>query len=160
MSKPLLLLSIGLLLGMGGGFLLASATYQAPPSSDASAHDHSAHDHGNSTEHTRLTDVSGPVPTLILTLHPDGRQSRNLHIGVTNFTFAPGAVNGPHVPGQGHAHIYVNNIKIARAYGAWMQLAALPKGTHTIRVTLNANDHTALAIGGAPIEATTTVTIE
>ena len=107
-----------------------------------------------------MTEVDGPAPELTLTIHPDGPQSRNLHIGTTNFTFDPEAVNGPHIPGHGHAHVYVNGVKQARAYGPWVQLYALPKGTHEIRVTLNANDHSQLAISGEPLEATTTVIID
>ncbi|WP_299849026.1 hypothetical protein [uncultured Roseovarius sp.] len=159
MSRPLALLAIGLLLGTGLGFLLAASTQMDLPPPQDSVHDHTAHDH-QGPSHDTITETTSPHPTLTLTLHPDGAQSRNLHIGTTDFAFAPDAVNGPHVPGQGHAHVYVNDIKIARAYGPWIQLAALPKGTHVIRVTLNANDHSALATDGTPIEAIARITID
>ena len=161
MPKPLVFLAVGLFFGTGLGFLLAAGTTTGTgaPGPEDIVHDHAAHEH-DGPSHSTLTETDSPHPTLTLTLHPDGAQSRNLHIGVTHFTFAPEAVNGPHVPGQGHAHVYVNNIKIARAYAPWMQLAALPVGTHEIRVTLNANDHSALATDGIPIEAATEVTIE
>ncbi len=158
MQKPVLLLVIGLIFGIGLGFLLGHAAGMgAQPDM---VHDHAAHDHGGGMDHSQLTDVTGTPPTLTLSLHPDGPQSRNLHISVANFKFSPEGVNGPHVPGEGHAHIYVNDVKVARAYGPWMQLQALPKGTHKVRVTLNANDHSHLAIDGAPIEAMTELTIE
>ena len=159
MSRSLALLAIGLVLGTGLGFLLAASARTVPPLPADSVHDHTAHEH-HGPSHDVITETDSPHPTLTLTLHPDGAQSRNLHIGTTDFTFAPEAVNGPHMPGQGHAHVYVNDIKIARAYGPWMQLSALPKGSHTIRVTLNANDHSALAVDGTPIEATVQVTID
>ena len=158
MPRSVILLAIGLVLGIGFGFLLGAGTGRPMP--DNAVHDHSAHDHGQGSGPQEMTETTPPHPKLVLAMHPDGPQSRNLHIGVTGFAFAPEAVNGPHVPGQGHAHIYVNDIKIARAYGPWIQLSALPKGTHTVRVTLNANDHSQLATGGIPIEASTEITID
>ena len=160
MSKPIVLLSIGLVFGAGLGFLLASGMNHGAEMHDGKVHDHAAHDHGNATGHGKMIEAGTPTPTLAVSVHPDGPQSRNLHIAVSNFTFAPLAVNGPHVAGQGHAHIYVNGVKFARSYGPWMQLDALPKGTHEIRVTLNANDHAHLAVNGVPIEAVTEITIE
>ena len=166
MPKTFVFLIIGLFFGTGLGFLVAASTGAELAGHDhggKAVHDHTAHDHGDGTHdaaHDTLTEAGIPAPELTLMLHPDGAQSRNLHIGITNFEFAPEAVNGPHVPGQGHAHIYVNGVKVARAYGPWMQLDALPKGEHTIRVTLNANDHTQLAVDGEPIEATAQVVIE
>lgn len=163
MPRSLALLLIGLLFGTGFGFLIGAA--MAPgPASDAgppmdAAHDHAAHDHDGGA-HARLREFDGPAPDLTLRLHPDGDQSRNLHIGVSGFTFDPEGVNGAHVPGHGHAHVYVNGVKQPRAYGPWVQLHALPKGTHDIRVTLNANDHSQYAISGQPVEATATLRID
>lgn len=162
MAKPLAFLGIGLFFGTGLGFLVAASSGAQLEGHDhdqgAAVHDHAAHDHG--TAHTALTEAGTPVPVLTLTVHPDGVQSRNLHIGVENFTFDPEGVNGAAVPGRGHAHLYLNGVKVARAYGPWMQLDALPVGTHELRVTLNANDHTQLATDGVPIEATIAVVIE
>lgn len=167
MQKPFVFLTIGLISGTGLGFLLAAGSTVArkslpapEPAMMSSVHDHSAHDHGEIKNHHRLTEALHPSPSLVLDVYPDGPQSRNLRIGVTGFNFAPEASNGPHVPGQGHAHIYINDIKVARAYCPWVQLDALPKGRHRIRVTLNANDHSVLAVDGQPIEATTEVVIE
>ncbi|KJS43021.1 MAG: hypothetical protein VR71_12220 [Roseovarius sp. BRH_c41] len=163
MAKPLAFLGIGLFFGTGLGFLVAATSSVQLGGHDhdhgAAVHDHSAHDHGG-TAHATLTEVTDPAPAMTLTLHPDGAQSRNLHIGVENFTFDPEGVNGPAVPGRGHAHLYLNGVKIARAYGPWMQLDALLVGTHELRVTLNANDHTQLASNGVPIETTIAVVIE
>lgn len=165
MPKTFAFLLIGLFFGAGFGFLLAATTgAELAGHGHATAgvvHDHAAHDHGTTgPDHAKLTDVTGPTPQLTLSLHPDGPQSRNLHIEITNFTFAPEAVNGPHAPGQGHAHVYLNGVKIARTYGPWIQLDALPPGRHEIRVTLNANDHSQLSLNGTPIEATAELVIE
>ncbi len=168
MPRSAILLATGLFLGVGLGFVLgAGSTPQAVPESVPEAavdiaHDHTAHDHGHggSHDHAALTEVGDMAPTMTLSLYPDGPQSRTLHIGVTGFTFHPEGVNGPHIPGHGHAHVYVNGVKMPRAYSPWVQLLALPKGTHEIRVTLNANDHSQLARNGQPIEATTRVVID
>lgn len=168
MPRPVVLLLIGLLLGTGLGFLLGAASGPVPampepathePGAPDPAHDHAAHDHAGGA-HATLREVEGPAPQLTLTLHPDGDRSRNLHLGVTNFTFDPEGVNGPHRSGHGHAHVYVNGVKQARAYAPWVQLYALPRGTHKVRVTLNANDHSHLAADGTPIEATATIRID
>lgn len=167
MANPVVLLAVGVLAGAGLGALVTAtvvdhgAMSKAHIGSDA-AHDHSAHDHGDghSGHKHKTIEAESPAPTLELVIHPDGPQSRNLELVTTNFTFDPARVNGDHLPGFGHAHIYVNNVKQPRAYSHWVQLPALPKGTHEIRVTLNANDHSYLAVDGAKVEATTTVTIE
>ena len=163
MPRSLALLLIGILLGSGFGYLVGVATAPAPlagadPMGNA-AHDHAAHDHGGGA-HAALREADRPAPTLSLQIHPDGARSRNLHLSVTGFTFDPEGVNGPHVAGHGHAHVYVNGIKQARAYGPWVQLYALPEGTHEIRVTLNANDHAQYAVSGRPVEATATLRID
>ena len=169
MPRSVILLATGLFLGVGLGFVLgaASSPRTLPEAAVDIAHDHTAHDHGGAMQgpggahdHTALTEMGDMAPELTLSLHADGPQSRNLHIGVTGFVFDPEGVNGPHVPGHGHAHVYVNGVKMPRAYSPWVQLLALPKGTHEIRVTLNANDHSQLARNGQPIEATIPVVID
>lgn len=167
MPRTFIFLLIGLFFGTGFGVLIAAssgAELEGHAHGEGAAHDHAAHDHGQGDmsghDHSKLTEAGTPAPTLALKVHPDGDQSRNLHIQTTNFTFDPAGVNGPHNPGHGHAHVYLNGVKQPRAYSPWMQLDALPIGTHELRVTLNANDHSQLAIDGHPIAATTTIEIE
>ena len=168
MPRNFIFLLMGLFFGTGFGFLVAAGTGAELQGHDhgTASHDHAAHDHGDGMgdmaghDHSALTEVGAPASTLELAVHPDGPQSRNLHLVIGNFTFAPQEVNGPHIPGHGHAHVYINGVKQPRAYSPWVQLDALPVGTHEIRVTLNANDHSQLALDGKPIEATTTIVIE
>ena len=163
MPRTFIFLIIGLVFGTGLGFLIAAATGAAVDRhvDDDAVHDHSAHDHGeDGHDHSRMIEVEGPPPGLSVVVHADGPQSRNLEIVTTNFIFDPEAVNGPHVPGHGHAHVYLDGVKIARAYSRWFHLSALPEGEHELRVTLNANDHGLLAVAGEPVEATETIVIE
>jgi hypothetical protein len=56
-------------------------------------------------------------------------------------------------PGEGHAHLYIDNVKRARLYGTWFHLEDLEPGKHIIRVTLNANNHSALIAKQRLVEA-------
>lgn len=151
------MLVIGLFFGAGLGFLFAAANEVT-----LSGHDHGAHaghgDHAMGSHMHAPLDVSGegPLPELALALSPDGPGAWNLHMMTQNFRFTPEAVNGPHQPGTGHAHIYVNGTKLARTYGPWFQLTGL-RGGDMVRVTLNANSHDELANGDTPIAAMITV---
>ena len=84
----------------------------------------------------------------------------NVRIDPTGFAFTPESVNGDHVAGEGHAHIYVDGEKIGRVYGAWFFLGGLTPGGHEVRVTLNANTHQGYARSGEPLAATTIVTVQ
>ena len=55
------------------------------------------------------------------------------------------------MPGTGHAHVYINGVKLGRLYGHWMHLTGLKAGEHTIKVTLNSNDHQDYALNGVII---------
>ena len=90
---------------------------------------------------------------LIVTTDPIS--GANVQILTEGFTFAPENVNGAHVEGEGHAHIYVDDVKISRVYTPWYHLGSLTPGEHEIRVTLNANSHQEYAIGGTNVEAIT-----
>ena len=78
----------------------------------------------------------------------------------TGFTFAPEKVNTTHVPGEGHAHLYVDGVKLRRVYGPWAHVEGLSSGMHEISVTLNANTHEEYAVDGQSITAAATVHVE
>jgi hypothetical protein len=129
--RALLLFVIGLAFGAAGGFIGAGG--MGPSSHDHAGHSDAGHDH------SAMLAWDGPVPTLDLSLTPDG-SGVNLMIDVTGFRFAPAAVNGPATPGEGHAHIYVNGEKVRRIYAPFAHLEMVQPGD-VIRVTLNANSH-------------------
>lgn len=142
--RALILFVIGLIFGITGGFLAAGGL--GPSSHDHAGHSDAAHDHSS------LTPWQGDAPRLDLIALPDMNGAINLHILTTDFVFAPEQVNGPVTNGTGHAHVYVNGEKIMRAYGAWLHLPDVQSGA-TIRVTLNANDHSGWSVDGQPIAA-------
>ncbi len=103
------------------------------------------------------------VPKVTLTLHSDSLAGFNAEITTENFAFAPQHVNGAVVPNEGHAHIYVDGKKHARVYGNWFHVPGelfAAHGTHTVVVTLNANDHSDLEYQGTRVEASQVVTTE
>ncbi len=158
-DRSLALLAIGLVFGGGVGFVLA-AGYGVT----LDGHDHGDHGaHGTATagahaghggHDTPLSLPPGPdAPTLAMTLTPDPASGWNLHVETTAFRFAPEHASGTHVPGEGHAHVYINGGKYARLYGPWLHIPTLPPGPVTVEVTLNANDHRPLAIADAALAA-------
>ncbi len=161
-----MLLIIGLVFGAGIGFTVAAGN---GITLDGHDHDHAAggvmdheaaegqiqdHDHG-----AALSLAAGPdAPTLKVHVMADPVSGWNLHVLTRNFSFAPDRAGRDHVAGEGHAHVYVNGIKLARLYGPWMHIAKLPEGSVDLKVTLNSNDHRSLAVDGVPVEQIVSVT--
>lgn len=160
MQRSIALLIIGLFFGAGAGFLLAAAN-----GITLSGHDHAASaaseadilmaatvDHTHNHNQPVELQAGANAPTLEFILHPDDVSGWNLEIVTTNFTFAPESVNQDNLNGEGHAHVYVNDKRIARLYSPWMHIGTLPAGDTVISVTLNANDHRPISVGGMPLE--------
>ena len=70
------------------------------------------------------------------------------------------AAGRENIEGHGHAHVYVNGMKLGRVYGAWHHIGKLPLGRNEVTVSLYANDHSALALGGTKITASVEVIVE
>ncbi|MFT4914355.1 MAG: hypothetical protein ACI85V_000128 [bacterium] len=142
--RLLALFIIGLTFGFGGGFLVAGGM-------GPSSHDHAGH---GDTDHdmSMLVPWEGPAPDLSLEVTQELGDFVNLHIIADGFTFTPETVNLDPTPGTGHAHIYVDGIKIARVYGPWFHVENVAPG-QTIRVTLNADNHALWGIDDHPIVA-------
>jgi hypothetical protein len=128
---------------------------------------HEGHDHATpnaepaEAEHEHSTiEVSAnqPIPTVALIAHPDGQQGWNLEVQTANFSFAPERIGqAGDATNEGHAHLYIDGVKITRLYGNWYYLESLAPGKHEITVSLNTNGHAALMHNGQPIQATVIV---
>ncbi|MBO9422816.1 hypothetical protein J7481_25145 [Labrenzia sp. R4_2] len=174
MERSLALFAIGLVFGGGIGFVVAASNGVALDGHDhSSASDHQMQttsvqlktNHSGQTaghDHNRTTSVPGgpDAPSLKISVSQDPVSGYNLHIMTENFTFAPERAGLDHVLGEGHAHVYVNGVKVARHYSAWLHLPTLPKGDATVEVTLNSNDHRMLAVETEPLKAAVTVNVE
>lgn len=104
-------------------------------------------------------DQTKPIPSLSIEVTPDSKDGYNIHLLTKNYKFTPQDVGGKATANEGHAHLYVNGVKVARLYGEWFNLStgALKAGDNTIEVTLNANDHSEWVVLGKHIKATATV---
>ncbi len=160
MSRALSLFAIGLVFGGGLGFVVAAGngiTFDGHDHANAMDHANMDHDMMHNVP-LEVSEMNAPKVTVFVTLDPmDGY---NLHVQTENFTFTPQAASLDNVAGEGHAHVYINDVKLTRLYGEWMHLAALPKGDVTVKVTLNSNNHSPFAVLGKTISASTTVTVE
>ena len=116
--------------------------------------------HGGHASMMVAVDDWAAKPTLNTDIYADPVGGWNLNVRTSNFTFDAAAAGRDNVEGNGHAHVYVNGMKLGRIYGDWYHIASLPKGRHEISVSLYANDHRGLALGGAKITSTTKVTVE
>ena len=114
-------------------------------------HDHSQHKH--SAIDVESFGESIPAPTVSFAITADSASGWNIHIETEHFKFAPEKINQDASAGEGHAHIYVDGFKMARVYSDWFHLKKLTPGEHTVVVSLNANDHSALHYQGKPISA-------
>ena len=124
---------------------------------DSTADVEQAHNHGTHHDfHDRVTvlEEGDKPPTLDFFISRDSAHGWNLQLLTTNFRFAPENVGGPFVPGEGHAHLYVDGEQIARIYGGWFHVEKLPHGLVDVMVTLNANDHSQLAVGDLILSVT------
>ncbi|WP_449486390.1 hypothetical protein [Streptomyces avidinii] len=109
----------------------------------------------------RLREVPAEgAPEVQLTARPDSEDGWNLQLAVKNFRFTPDSTGGAALRGAGHAHLELDGRKLARVYGPWFHLPAaqVPEGAHTLTVRLYADDHTAWAVSGKPVEATLPLT--
>ncbi|WP_234431912.1 cupredoxin domain-containing protein [Streptomyces sp. NRRL S-241] len=109
----------------------------------------------------RLREVPAQgAPEVQLTVRPDSEDGWNLQLAVKNYRFTPDSTGGAALPGAGHAHLELDGRKLARLYGPWFHLPAaqVPEGAHTLTVRLYADDHTAWAVSGKPVEGTAQLT--
>ena len=97
------------------------------------------------------------APTLEIALTPDPLGGWNIMLETENFTFAPEYAGYTHIEGEGHAHLYVDGVKVARMYDEAYYLEGYNLPDHEITVVLNANDHAPLAIDGEIVSASATI---
>ncbi len=97
-----------------------------------------------SMEHGHISVAQNRVnPKVKLTATADTMGGYNLNIATQYFYFTPQNAGKYPVQNTGHAHVFVNDVKIGRAYGQYYYVAPefLKSGTNTITVILNANNH-------------------
>ena len=136
-------------------------TKPADSRADAGADGHAGHSADASHSHSHEETLESEVP-IAVSVSAEVGANGGVSVGITadgGWRWAPDSVDMEHEPGAGHAHIYVDGVKIGRVYGPGYDLTGLEPGERHIRVTLNSNDHKQLAVNGEPVEASATVTI-
>lgn len=93
------------------------------------------------------------APTVELRVFPLPDGGFNLQLLVGNFTFTPQNIDKAPILGEGHAHLYVDGVKIARLYGEWHHLPTLPPDSKILTVSLYANNHQGFALDGEIISS-------
>ena len=138
------------------GSLVTRANISAPNDPNAAHREMMA----SSTMNMKLLDEDQEVPTAELNVvqSPDGTWAVTLD--VAHFTFDPDAEEPIHVPGHGHAHLYLNGIKLQRMFGPNASIGALPAGDFVVQVSLNTNDHRPYRNDAGPVEAVANIVVE
>lgn len=138
-----------------GGHVLGSRQQGSPTEQVAALPQHGAHHRYGTLDIS--TDDS--VPQVDLVVHKDPMSGLNLEIITENFRFAPEHASTEHVPGEGHAHLYLDGKKIARVYGRWFHIEDPAPSAYSIRVTLDSNSHKELVVNGKVVEDVEPLTI-
>jgi hypothetical protein len=146
-------------LALGAGILIGTVL---PPWGGGGMHTASKEDGAATPEaHTHAmieVDRTLPLPAVAIELVPDSMSGYNLRMMTENFTFTPEGEGDAPKPNEGHAHVYINDVKVGRAYGEWYHLpgSLFTPGKNTVMVTLNANEHSDWAYEGGHIGAALT----
>ncbi len=125
------------------------------------AHEIVTNDVAHDTTHLNVYNVPAgeAIPSVRVEVELDHEAGWNVHMITNDFAFAPEHNGQAHIPGEGHAHIYVDGEKIARVYGEWHHIKELPAGNHYLSVVLTTNDHQLYAVEGKPIQAGLVVSV-
>ncbi|MEU2025261.1 hypothetical protein ABZ565_24415 [Streptomyces sp. NPDC016469] len=163
-ARPALALLTAAVLVLGAGACGGRATTHHKPGT-SHAEDTGSNgrllkgDDGNG-HRLRQVDAAG-APEVDLAVRPDSEDGWNVHLTVRNFRFTPDSVGGGALAGRGHAQLFLDGHPLARVYGAWFHLpeALLRAAGGGTRLTagLYADDHTAWAVGAAPVRAAATL---
>ena len=112
-------------------------------------------------EHSKNIEWEGDgQPSLYLSVQPYDSYGWVVIYNANNFTFNAENASSQHIQGEGHGHLYVNDVKIARLYGEPYYLRDLNMGANTIRITLNTNNHLSYVFNGAAIEKNVEIVVE
>ena len=158
MNRSNLMFMLGLIGGTALGFIASGSIGGFGSGADLTPQpaemDHSMHKMGGKThDHDRVQEVDpSAVPAVQIALQSEGGCAYNLLLSLDNFKFSPETVNEAHISGTGHAHLYADDQKLGRIYSEWYHFTA-PKGSKSIEVTLNSNDHATLSHEGKAITA-------
>lgn len=109
--------------------------------------------------HGQLFVTKDQLPVGGIALEKDQMQGWNLQVDVDNFEFTPRDLYSDSSPNSGHAHVYVNDVKVARLYSPDFHIGYLPEGEHEIIVRFSTNNHEEIWFDGKVFEMSAPVTV-
>ena len=102
-----------------------------------------------------ITQATAPKATLDIQKDPTG--GFNVQVVTSNFAWRPEMASMQHVPGEGHAHVYLDGRKIMRIYNEWFHLNTYQfstrAGEQLLSIEFVGNDHAPYTIQGLPVGA-------
>lgn len=96
-----------------------------------------------------------PSPKLSLSV-PNGfsEDGFEIKLEVEEFSFVLAPEDAQHIPNEGHAHVYLNGLKLGRLYDSTFTLGAVPADEYELRIALNSNDHRPYMSQGTAVQET------
>jgi hypothetical protein len=111
-----------------------------------------AHTNGATSVH-EIEQQSAPTATLDIQKDPTG--GFNVQVVTSNFIWRPEMASMKHVPGEGHAHVFLDGRKIMRIYNQWFHLNTYQfstrAGEQLLSIEFVGNDHAPYTIAGLPV---------
>ena len=111
-----------------------------------------AHTNGATSVH-EIEQELAPKTTLEIEKDPTG--GFNVQVVTTNFVWRPELASMKHVPGEGHAHVFLDGRKIMRIYNQWFHLNTYQfstrAGEQLLSIEFVGNDHAPYTIQGLPV---------
>ena len=97
------------------------------------------------------------APQVTLKIQKDPTGGFNVQVVTSNFVWRPEMASMQHVPGEGHAHVYLDGRKIMRIYNEWFHLNTYQfstrSGEQLLSIEFVGNDHAPYTIQGLPVGA-------
>ena len=102
-----------------------------------------------------------PSPKLRITA-PDGISEAGFHLKleVEDFSFVLAPDGTQHIQNEGHAHVYLNGLKLGRLYEKNFALGAIPPDKYELKIALNTNDHRPYVNNGEAISQVLSFSID
>lgn len=137
----IIILAIVGVIFLGGGYAIGRSSVPVAVVDEGNqpvSYTMDSHNHGQIE-----VEEDADIPQVTLSANKDSMDGFNFTIETENFTFTPENVGEAAVANEGHAHLYINNIKVMRIYSTNFHIPSsmLEEGNNDVTVTLNANDH-------------------
>lgn len=111
-----------------------------------------AHTNGATSVH-EIEQELAPKATLEIEKDPTG--GFNVQVVTSDFIWRPELASMKHVPGEGHAHVFLDGRKIMRIYNPWFHLNTYQfstrAGEQLLSIEFVGNDHAPYTIQGLPV---------